>query len=89
MLLELLSKQYEMARLDESRDGALIQVVDVATPPEHKSKPKRAFIAVGVTIGVWALLLLGVLVRHFWREAERRPENAEKFATLRKAWRRR
>ncbi len=89
VLLELLSKQYEMARLDESRDGALIQVVDVATPPEHKSKPKRAFIAVGVTIGVWALLLLGVLVRHFWREAERRPENAEKFATLRKAWRRR
>ena len=41
-LFELFSRQYELARLDESREGALIQVVDVAQPAEHKSKPKRA-----------------------------------------------
>jgi len=88
-LLDLLSKQFELARMDESRDGALIQVVDVATLPEHKSKPKRALIAVGTTVGVWVLLLFYVLCRHFWREAASQPDNAEKFANLRRAWRRR
>lgn len=46
-LFDLLSKQFEMARLDEAREGALIQVVDTATPPEVKSWPRRSYFAVG------------------------------------------
>lgn len=46
-LFDLMAKQYELARADESREGALIQVVDPAQPAELKSSPKRAFIAVG------------------------------------------
>lgn len=38
---ELLAKQFEMAKLDEARQGALIQVVDVAIPPDGRSFPKR------------------------------------------------
>ena len=34
-LFELFAKQYEMARVDESREGAVIQVVDAAQPPER------------------------------------------------------
>ena len=64
-LFELFSKQFEAARLDESRESNLIQVVDVATPPEYKSKPKRAFIAVGATFAAGLLLVLVVLRRHF------------------------
>lgn len=60
-LFELFSRQFEMARLDESREGSLIQVVDAATPPEHKSKPKRAVIAVSASV-VTALLLAAMLV---------------------------
>ena len=41
-LFELFARQYEIARVDESREGALIQIVDPAVPPEYKSKPKRA-----------------------------------------------
>lgn len=60
-LFDIFSKQYETARLDESRDGAVLQVVDVAAVPEYKSKPKRAYIgllgcAVGLVLTV-ALLL--------------------------------
>ena len=29
-LLELFSKQYEVARVDESREGAMVQVLEVA-----------------------------------------------------------
>jgi uncharacterized protein involved in exopolysaccharide biosynthesis len=88
-LFELFARQYELARVDESREGALIQVVDVAVPPEYKSKPKRLFIAVAATM--LSLLLLGVfiLVRHFWRQAAADPEGAEKVARLRAAFGRR
>ena len=49
-LFELFARQYELARVDESREGALIQVVDMAKPPERKSKPKRAITAVATTL---------------------------------------
>lgn len=55
-LFEMFSRQYESARLDESREGALIQVVDVATPPERPSKPHRGTTAALATLG--GLLLL-------------------------------
>lgn len=45
-LFDLLSKQFEAARLDESKDDNLIQVVDRAQVPEWKSKPKRSMFAV-------------------------------------------
>ncbi|MFZ9656250.1 MAG: Wzz/FepE/Etk N-terminal domain-containing protein, partial [Limnohabitans sp.] len=48
-LFELFAKQYELARVDESREGAVIQVLDVAQPPERKSKPKKALIAIIAT----------------------------------------
>lgn len=88
-LFDLFARQYELARVDESREGALIQVVDVAMPPEYKSKPKRALIAVAATM--LSLLLLGmfILVRHFWRQSAADPEGAERVARLRAAFGRR
>jgi uncharacterized protein involved in exopolysaccharide biosynthesis len=56
-LFEIFAKQYELARTDEAREGALIQVVDVATEPEKKYKPKRwVFAAGGFALG---LLIFG------------------------------
>ena len=88
-LFDLFARQYEMARVDESREGALIQVVDPAVTPEYKSKPKRGLIAVAATM--LSLLLLGmfILVRHFWRESAADPESAERVARLRAAFGRR
>ncbi|UDM17441.1 Wzz/FepE/Etk N-terminal domain-containing protein [Vogesella sp. XCS3] len=57
-LLELMAKQYEFARVEEGRDSSMIQVLDVATAPDQKSKPKRSLIVMsGVLLG----LMLGVL----------------------------
>lgn len=71
-LFELFARQYELARLDESREGALIQVLDIATPPERKSKPKRGLIAAVTSIFIGLLLFMGVLVRHFYLAQTRR-----------------
>ncbi len=62
-LFELLSKQYELAKLDEARDAVVIQVIDRAVPPERKSGPQRAlivilsaFIALFLSTGVLAVV---------------------------------
>jgi len=62
-LFELYARQFELARADESREGALIQVVDTALVPEKKTKPKRAIIAIVTTLAAGALLLGWVLLR--------------------------
>ncbi len=67
-LFELFARQYEMARVDESREGALVQVVDMAAPPEKKSKPKRAVTAVVTTLATFLTLALFVFLRRWWRE---------------------
>jgi len=84
-LFDLFAKQYELARVDESREGALIQVVDPATPPEKKSKPKRAIVALAATL-LSGLALAGfVLFRHTWRESAENPANSDRMARLRQA----
>lgn len=85
-LFELFAKQYELARVDESREGAVIQVVDVAQAPEKKSKPKKAIIAVLATLATGFALLLFVFVRQALRNAAHDAETATKLQQLRAAW---
>lgn len=65
-LFELLARQYEAARMDESREANLIQVVDVAMPAEYKSKPKRALIVLGTLVGTALLMMIAIVAWHFW-----------------------
>ena len=85
-LFELFAKQYEMARVDESREGAIIQVVDAAQPPERKSKPKKGMIALMTTLAVGFALLLFIFIRQAMRGAAQTPESAQKMTRLRNAW---
>jgi uncharacterized protein involved in exopolysaccharide biosynthesis len=66
--LEAVAKQLELAKLDEARGGAFIQVLDAAVAPEKESYPHRAFIvggglAAGFTLGIMLALLQGGLLR--------------------------
>ncbi len=86
-MMGVLVAQYESARVDESREGPLIQVVDAAQAPERKSKPKRAII---VLVAAFAGLFLGVLVafvRRAIRTAASSPESGAQMAKLKEAWR--
>lgn len=84
-LFELFSRQYEMARVDESREGAVIQVLDAAVAPDRKSKPKKALIAVLATLASGFVLLLWVFVRQALRNAGQDPESAQKLAAIRRS----
>jgi uncharacterized protein involved in exopolysaccharide biosynthesis len=86
-LFELFAKQFEMAKVDESREGAVIQVLDAAQPPERKSKPKKALIAFFATLGAGLVLLVFVFIRQALRNAGQDPEAASKLARLQASWR--
>ena len=42
VIFEQLSKQYEMAKINEAKDSSSFQVLDQAVAPSNKSKPARA-----------------------------------------------
>ncbi|MFG6415769.1 Wzz/FepE/Etk N-terminal domain-containing protein [Roseateles sp. DC23W] len=72
VLFDQIARQFEAARLEESLEDNNIQVVDQALVPEWKSKPKRASIALAVSLIVALLLAVHVVSRHLWRSAPSR-----------------
>lgn len=88
VLFEQFARQYELARVDESREG-LLQVVDKAQAPEKKSWPPRALLAVAGTVGGFILLLAYVLGRHRWRQSTCQADGARQVKRLRTAFGRR
>lgn len=61
---ELLTKQYEIARLNSENDVSTIQVIQKAVVPDRRSKPKRAMIVVALTI----VACIGAIVTAFIQE---------------------
>ncbi len=61
-IFEMIAKQYELAKMDEVRDAAVIQVLDAAIPPENKSGPGRLGMALMGGLGTMlAVMLLAIL----------------------------
>jgi hypothetical protein len=87
-MFELFAKQFELAKVDESREGAVIQVLDIAEPPERKAKPKKAIIAIIATLVSGFALLLFVFVRSALKNASQDEETKLRMATLRGSWNR-
>jgi uncharacterized protein involved in exopolysaccharide biosynthesis len=56
-IFDILARQFEVAKLDEAKQGALIQIVDPAVPPDKRSFPKRGLIVIGATL---AGFLIGI-----------------------------
>ena len=79
-------RQFEVARADESREGAVIQVVDVAEAPERKSKPKKALVALLATFGTGLLMLIYLFSRNALSTAAQDPTYAAKLQQLRSSW---
>ena len=87
-LYELFVRQFEYARLDESREGTVVQVVDVASVPERKSSPRRGSIAINTTLTAAAAMLLLTWLGYVWPRLRDDPLNASSLESLRSQFRR-
>ncbi len=67
-LFEMLSRQYEAARLDEARDAPVLQVLDPASYPDTKSAPKRSYYMLGGLVFGFISGCVWVLLREPMRE---------------------
>jgi tyrosine-protein kinase Etk/Wzc len=65
-VFEVMSKQYELARVEEARDAGPIQIVDRAMPPDQKSRPRRGLIIALSTFVTAILSVLGVALVGTW-----------------------
>jgi uncharacterized protein involved in exopolysaccharide biosynthesis len=82
-LYDFLSRQLEAARIDESKNAVLVQVVDRAVEPEKKSGPKRLLIVAVTAILAFVLICLAILVREAVRRKQQDPVEADRIAQLR------
>lgn len=85
-IFEIMAKQYELAKIDEAKDGGDVQQLDTAIPPERKSKPKRALIVIASVLGAGFLAVLIALLRGAIRNSASNPETKAKLQSLKKAW---
>jgi uncharacterized protein involved in exopolysaccharide biosynthesis len=84
-IYEILTKQYEVSKLDEAKNYPIIQVVDKAEIPEAKSRPRRTWI---VVMAAAASLFLSVFLAILMEKLERGwedPQQRERLARLKKS----
>lgn len=67
-VFELLTQQYELAKIEEAKDEIAFQVIDLAIPPEKPVKPK---IALNVILAGVTSLFLGILLVFFLEYLEK------------------
>lgn len=78
-IFDILARQFEIAKLDEAKQGALIQVVDPAIPPDKRSWPKRGFI---ILISTGIGFLIGAVIALLSAGFERLKENPQAASQL-------
>jgi tyrosine-protein kinase Etk/Wzc len=85
-MFDLLLKQYDAAKLDESKDAAIIQVVEPAIEPDRRSSLKPPLMILLFTLGgAFAGCLLALLL--WWKEClQSDPRMAKQLGTLRSAF---
>ena len=67
-VIQSLVREYELARVDQRRQGPFVAQLDEAQVPQFKSAPKRFEMVVYVTVVTWALVLAFIFVRKYWRQ---------------------
>jgi len=61
-MYELLTRQYEVARVDEARQGSLVQVVDPAIVPDRPGSYYRVWILIGGLVLAFPLALVAAWI---------------------------
>jgi tyrosine-protein kinase Etk/Wzc len=82
-LFEFMTRQYEMAKVDEAKQGQMIQVVDPALVPERRSWPPRTLLTVLAFILAAMAASFWVILQSAYEHRMENPEDADKINRLR------
>ena len=83
---ELLIKGLEVAKLDEAKEGEIVQVVDPAIPADRKSSPHRTIIVLATTLVGFFLAVFWIVARESVRRTLNIPENRLRLQTIKRYW---
>jgi uncharacterized protein involved in exopolysaccharide biosynthesis len=83
---ELMTKEFEVAKLDEAREGAIIQVVDAAVPPDKRSSPHRTLIVIAAAILSFFVAAFWVFLRESSARAFDLSENRQRLEAIKGRW---
>lgn len=64
-IFEQLTKQYELAKINEAKDSSSFQVLDDAVAPVNKSKPARSLIVILAAVAGFFVAISVILVQEF------------------------
>lgn len=82
-IFEQLSKQYEVAKLNEAKDSSSLQVLDEAVVPLRKSKPKRSTIVILSTVTAFFISIFIVFIQEYL--AKLPPEDAQLLGEIKQS----
>lgn len=85
-MFELMAKQFELAKVDESKESSLIQQLDVAEPAEKKSRPYNTLIVAGGFIAGMMFGLFAALVRAYYHRSRAADGSKQRWSKLIAAW---
>ncbi len=85
-IFDLLARQFEAAKLDEARQGAVVQVVDKAIVPDKRSSPQRTLIMIAALAAGLFLGIVTAFVAEALTRAQARPDDRERMELLKQAW---
>lgn len=69
-VFELLTQQYEMARIEEAKDVPVVRVIDAPGIPEKKSFPPRVILSLVLTFLAFAAVSTFLLLRERWANVD-------------------
>lgn len=88
-VFELLTQQYELARIEEAKDIPVVSVIDPPGIPEKKSFPPRLLVALLLTAIAFACAAAFVLVRDRWLKVDASDPRKMLASEILAVWRRR
>jgi hypothetical protein len=69
-VFELLTREYELAKIQEARETPTAQVLDPALVPSKKSSPHRLIIALCGTLAIFACACIYVVAWFTWERTD-------------------
>ena len=85
---QLITQQYQMAKVEESQNAPILQVLDEAVAPEQRTSPKRSQMVLMAMVASGFAMCLVAFLLEAKSQAEGDPEQASKIADLKKSlWR--